>query len=121
MESKYNNIRELPEMGNCVVNSDEGIAIQLILVEKGHYWKFTEHNEKIWDPATDESASAWWDESNIVNGEKYYILNWYEDRGYTWSTAIASISHFDNMVEFDEYFEKKDAYKGYFTGKHYGV
>ena len=80
-----------------------------------------ENNGSLWDPTIDSEASAWWDEYNLIDGEKYYILNWYEDLGYTWTTAIASISWFDNVIKFDDYFKVKKEYEGYIIGKEYGI
>jgi hypothetical protein len=93
--SKYNITKELPEIGNCLVNSEQGIAMQLILSERGHHWKFIEHNAPIWDPTEDITSEGWWDEHNTINGEKYYIINWYDDMGFTWSTALSSIGNFE--------------------------
>ena len=119
--SKYNNTKELPEIGNCLVNSDKGIAIQIILSARGHHWKFIEHNAPIWDPTEDIDVDWWWDEHNTIGGEKHYIINWYDDMGFTWSTALSSIGTFENAIEFDEYFKEDEKYSGYFTGKSYNV
>jgi hypothetical protein len=119
--SKYNSIKELPEIGNCLVDSEMGIAMQINLFPRGHHWKFIEINAPIWDPTEDITAEGWWDEHNTINGEKHYIISWNSDLGYTWSTALSSIGNFENAIEFSDYFKEKEEYVGYFAGKKFGL
>jgi hypothetical protein len=118
MESKHENIKQLPKKGSCVVNSDEGMTIQIILSKKGYHW---DGDTTPWDPVKDQGCEFWWDSFNLINGEKYYILCWSEERRYSWSTSIASISDYENAVEFRDYFKEKKEYEGYFSGKGYGI
>lgn len=119
--SKYNNIKQLPEIGNCLVDSEKGIAMQIILSKRGHLWQFIDHRAPVWDPTEDIQAADWWDDYNTINGEKHYIISWDDDLRYTWSTALSSIGNFENAIEFEDYFKEKEEYVGYFAGKKFGL
>ena len=113
----YKQIKDLPERGKIEVNADESEALQIALYKLNYRWPsganttalpFEKHKE-------DENLKlylGWYTVGNpgLIHPNKHKKL----------SGHPVDISHL-TPLEFDDYFEPLEAYKGHHVGKNYGV
>ncbi len=113
----YKQIKDLPERGKIEVNADESEALQIALYKLNYRWPsganttalpFEKHKE-------DENLKlylGWYTVGNpdLIHPNKHKKL----------SGHPVDISHL-TPLEFDDYFEPLDDYKGHHVGKNYGV
>jgi hypothetical protein len=114
---QYKQIKELPESGKISVDAEESNALQLALYQNNYRWpnrditeplSFEYHRE---DPHT-KFELGWFTVGNpkLMHPDKYKRL----------SGKREDIKHL-TLLEFDDFFEPIEKYKGNHAGKKYGI
>jgi hypothetical protein len=113
----YKQIKEFPERGKIAVDVDECNALQLALYQNKYRWPNRDITEPIPFEYHHEDPSkkfelGWFTVGNpkLMHPDKYKRL----------SGNREDIKNLD-LLQFDDYFEPVEAYKGHHASKNYGV